>query len=159
MGGTNTANKIQSVVEPKVFQEIVDFQGGFKHRVVNLIAAATLDESMSGGIITLGLAGGFTVTLPAPAAGLNYRIVAKVAPTTAYIILSNAVANIIQGTVLTTDVNSATDPTNTVASDTITFAANKARIGDFVYLWSDGTYWYATASTIVFDGITFTQAA
>jgi hypothetical protein len=129
-----------------------------RKRVIDLTALATLDAKLSGSIITLGTAGGFTVTLPAPFVGGEFRFVAKVAPTTAYILSTAASGNVVQGVVLTTDVNSATDPTNTAASDTITFAANKARIGDYVDIWSDGTYWYASAVSILFDGITFTQA-
>ena len=125
--------------------------------IVALTASATLTAAQSGKIFTLGTAGGFTVTLPAPAAGLNYQFFVKVAPTTAYIIASSASANKIYGAVA-----SAEDAAGSVgcaaASDTITFVANKALIGDSVKLVSDGTNWYATGFCNVQDAITLTQA-
>ncbi len=144
--------------DPVTAYNWISVAGAGRKRVLDLTGVTTLTAELSGSLVTLGTAGGFTVTLPALARGLEFEFVVKVLPTTAYIVATPSSENTVQGNVLTTDVNSATDPTNTVASDTITFAANKARIGDSVKLTCDGTYWYATASTILFDGITFTQA-
>lgn len=122
-----------------------------------LTATRVLVAADSGKLLTLGTAGGFDTKLPAPAAGLKFTFVVKVAPTTAYTITTNGTTqNIIHGQVYTGDVNSATDPdlTNGTAVDVITFVANKAVIGDRVELVCDGTLWYAKAFATVFDGIT-----
>lgn len=123
-----------------------------------LTTTEVLVAADSGKLLTLGTAGGFDTKLPAPAAGLFFTFVVKVAPTTAYTITTNGTTqNIIHGQVYTGDVNSATDPdlTNGTAVDVITFVANKAVIGDRVELVCDGTLWYAKAYATVFDGITF----
>lgn len=126
--------------------------------VVALTTTASLTKSQSGKFFTLGTAGGFTVTLPKPEAGIVFEFFVKVAPTTAYIIASNGSANIIQG-----GASSPEDAQGSVAcaaaSDTITFVANKAVIGDSIRLVCDGTYWYCTGLCAVQDGITLTQAS
>lgn len=122
-----------------------------------LTATKVLVAADSGKLLTLGTATGFNTALPAPAAGLNFTFVVKVAPTTAYTITTNGTTqNIIHGQVYTGDVNSAIDPdlTNGTAVDVITLVANKAVIGDRVELICDGTLWYAKAFATVFDGIT-----
>lgn len=108
----------------------------------------------------LNLAGGFTVTLPAPALGLNYKFIVKAAPTTAYIITTpgTTTPNIIQGTIASGDLDASADTTATALSDTITFVANKAAIGDSLDLVSDGTSWFARGFCKAVDGLTFTQA-
>jgi hypothetical protein len=125
--------------------------------IVALITTASVTPAQSGKIFTLGLAGGFTVTLPRPVAGLNYRFIVKVAPTTAYIIATAGSANIMYGVVA-----SAEDAAGSVgcaaASDTLTFVANKALIGDSVEIISDGTNWYVRGGCNVQDAITLTQA-
>jgi len=132
-------------------------EGADAASVVALTATNTLTAASSGKLFTLGTAGGFTTTLPKPAAGLNFEFVVKVAPTTAYIIASAASANIIFGAVA-----SAEDAAGSVgcaaASDTITFVANKAIIGDTVKVISDGTNWYARGFCNVQDAVTLTQA-
>jgi hypothetical protein len=123
-----------------------------------LTATEVLVAADSGKLLTLGTAGGFDTKLPAPAAGLHFTFVVKVAPTTAYTITTNGTTqNVIHGFVVTNDVNSSTDPdlTNGTPVDVITFAATKAAIGDRVELVCDGTLWYAIAYCQVFDGITF----
>jgi len=125
--------------------------------IVALTVASTLTEAQSGKLFTLGTAGGFTTTLPLPAAGLKYDFVVKVAPTTAYIILSSAVANIIEGGMATKADGAAL--VFAAASDTITFVANTSLIGDRVTLISDGTYWYATGYCATATGIVGSQAA
>jgi hypothetical protein len=126
--------------------------------IVDLTVATTLTPAQSGKTFTLGTAGGFTVTLPRPVAGLKYQFIVKVAPTTSYIIATAGSANIIHGCIISGDLNAANDTGATAASDTITFVANKAIIGNSVDLISDGTNWYAKGYTTPFDGITFTQA-
>lgn len=124
-----------------------------------LSAARKLTSDDNGKTLFLNLAGGFNVDLPAPELGLRFKFVVKTAPTTSYTITARdatgAAANIIKGHVLTTDVNSATDPDfDTTAVDIITVVANKAVAGDKVTLECDGTNWYYSAACSVFDAIT-----
>lgn len=123
-----------------------------------LAAATTLTAAESGQSFYLSLAGGFTVTLPAPAVGLKYKFIVAIAPTTAYIIVTNASANIINGSVATPNVTAAGDVSVAASSDTITFVASTAVVGDYVELESDGTNWYLSGMTHVAGGITVTQA-
>lgn len=125
--------------------------------VVAATATTVLTASQSGSLVTLGTAGGFDTKLPAPAAGLEFDFVVKVAPTTVYTITTNGTTqNVIHGNVVTPqDAGGTSDKTAGTPVDVITFAANKALIGDRVHVVCDGTLWYATAYAAVFDGITF----
>ena len=101
--------------------------------------AVTLTKEQSGYEILLNAAAGFAITLPAVAAGLNYRItVAAAFATTNFTVITPALADLIQGgaTVAGADVPAADE-------DTISFVATAELKGDFVDLWSDGTSWYA----------------
>lgn len=134
-------------------------EGNNAAKIKALTATATLTEADSGKLITLGTAGGFTTTLPTPQAGLEFEFVVKVAPTTAYIIVTAGSANKIYGVIASADLNAATDTGCAQASDTITFVANKAVIGDSVRLISDGANWYARGFCTAFDALTGTQAS
>lgn len=123
-------------------------------RQITLTGAATLDVSDSGALILLNLAGGFTVTLPAPATGLTFDFLVVTAPTTAYIILSNP-TDIIIGHVLSSS-GGAEDTEATAGGDVVNFVANTAVIGDRLHLVSDGTYWYARGTCAAAGGITIT---
>jgi hypothetical protein len=131
--------------------------GGAIRGVMACTEATILVAADSGKLITLGTAGGFDVKLPAPAAGLNFTIAVKVAPTTAYTITTNGTTqNVIHGQTITRqDAGGNGDSTGGTAVDVITFVANKALIGDHVELICDGTLWYAKAFATAFDGITF----
>lgn len=119
-----------------------------------LTEARTLTDSDSGKTYFLNLAGGFTVTLPTPRAGVNFEFIVKTAPTTAYTIATNGASAIILGQVITTDGNAATDPdVEKTGQSSITFVANTAVVGDSVELISDGTYWYANGYSSVWNAI------
>ena len=106
----------------------------------------------------MSLAGGIAIALPTIASGLWCRFLVGVVPTAVGYVITSAAANQFVGSVLTADVNSATDPDFEAAgANTITFVANKAAIGDFVDMVSDGTNWYVFASCSLFDAITLTD--
>lgn len=128
-------------------------------RGVTLTAASTLTSADDGKIFFLGAAGGFTTTLPAPYVGGRLRFVVKVAPTTAYIIVSGSSANILRGGVNELEVDTGDDGPYQNAGDTFTFVANVAVVGDFVEFVSDGTYWYLHGQTNADGGSTLTQAS
>lgn len=132
--------------------------GALKRPIEALTATKVLTAADSGKLLTLGTAGGFDTKLPAPAAGLFFTFVVKVAPTTAYTITTNGTTqNVIHGMLVSKDLDAAADgdATGGTAVDVITFVANKSLIGDRVELICDGTLWYAIAYSQVFDGITF----
>ncbi len=106
--------------------------------------------SESGKTFYLDLAGGFTSTLPAPALGLKYTFIVKTAPTTAYIITTNAGANLLFGTFL----DIVGELTYFSAQDTLNFVAVTSVVGDFLEVESDGTNWYCTAKSGADGGIT-----
>lgn len=117
-----------------------------------LAAARVLSADDHGKTFFLNLAAGFDVKLPAPELGLEFTFIVKLAVTGNLTI--TATGNLIKGHVLSTDVNSATDPDfDTTAVDIITFAANKAVAGDVLKLVSDGAFWYMRAECSVFDAI------
>lgn len=113
----------------------------------NVIAA-----SENGKTFYLTLAGGFTSTLPAPALGLRFRFIVAVAPTTAYIITTNAGANIIYGMF---EERAGGAGVAGAAQDTQNFVANQAIIADWAEYYSDGTNWYVHGMVNVSAGITF----
>jgi hypothetical protein len=121
-------------------------------------AANVITAAETGKTFFLNLAGGFASTLPAPALGLKYTFIVKVAPTTAYTVKTNGDANILHG-VISTGEDAAGSVTWAAAADIISFVANKSVIGDRLEVVSDGTNWYFTGMCAVQDGMTIVQAA
>ena len=117
-------------------------------------AAVTLLASQSGADVYLNATAGFAITLPAVAAGLNFRFtVAAAFATTNFTVVTPGLVDIIQGgaTVAGSDVPAADE-------DTISFVATAELKGDFVELWSDGTSWFVNGRGTTAGSITFTQA-
>ncbi len=124
-------------------------------------ATKTVTAQESGKTFFLNSSTEFASTLPAPAAGLRYTFIVTAAPSGAsYTIITASSANIIKGSVYTSDVNSGTDADfETSGGDTISFVDSKAVAGDRVELFCDGTNWFAYGYCTVFDGITITTAS
>jgi len=116
--------------------------------IVTTTNVITAEET--GKTFFLSTAGGFTSTLPAPAAGLNYKFIVRVAPTTAYIITTNGGSNILHGTFL----DIVGELTVIVAQDTLNFVASTALKGDRLEVESDGSVWYCKAISGADGGIT-----
>jgi len=129
-----------------------------RKKVEALITTKTVDVSDCGTLFTLGLAGGFTVSLPnASDAGKGWwcKFIVKVAPTTAYLVnVTDADGNNLYGSVQGSE-GGAGDLTNGTGTDVITFVANKAQIGDQVELVTDGTNWYAQTQCEQDDAVTY----
>ncbi len=70
---------------------------------------------------------------------MRFRFVVKTAPTTAYIITTNAGANLLYGMM---EERAGTAGVAGAAQDTFNFVANVAIIGDWVEFVSDGTSWF-----------------
>ena len=84
------------------------------------------------------------------AAGLKYKFIVATAPTTAYIITTNAGANILEGTFL--DIVGELQAIS--AQDTLNFVASTSLVGDSLEVESDGTSWFCTAFSKADGGIT-----
>lgn len=114
-------------------------------------ASYTVTAEQTGTNFLLNLAAGIAITLPAPAAGLNYRFTTAAAfATTNYTIGTDGGANIIEGSILVAGAIVDAD-----ARDTINFVATAENIGDFVDVWSDGTSWFVFGNALTAGGITF----
>jgi len=98
----------------------------------------------------LNAVGGFTSTLPAPEKDLKFTFIVKTAPTTAYIITTNAGANLLFGTFL----DIVGELVYFSAQDTLNFVASTSLVGDRLEVESDGTNWYCKAFSGADGGIT-----
>lgn len=110
--------------------------------VVNNTADATLTASQSGTIFKMGTAGE-DLTLPAVASsnGVHYRFVVSGAVATTNMTVVSAEGDNIEGSMIVAGAVVDCD-----ANDVITFVIDGENIGDFIDLYSDGTYWYIGAS-------------
>lgn len=119
-----------------------------------LTAATTLTAQDSGRTFGLALAGGFTVTLPALAAGLKFYFFVEVDPTTAYIIAS-AEGDNVSMVGAAADGNAVVINSAGFSADQVNLVANQAKIGDKVAVESLGTLgWAATAIVTAGAGVT-----
>lgn len=130
----------------------------------NLTTTYTVNIRDSGTVFLLNSGTEFAVTLPAVATvpqGWWCEFIVKAGPSGAnYTIVTNGSENKIHGTVQAgEDAAGSTDPTDGSAADTITFVGDKSKIGDRVSLFSDGTFFYATAYTFQQDAVSITTAS
>ena len=124
-----------------------------------LTTTKTVAAFETGTRFILNTATAFVTTLPAPAAGLEFWFyIGATEPTTSHTVVTNASANIINGNLVSPDVDG-TNVVNAADADTISFIASKALHGDFAHVWSDGTNWYLDGMSSAFDGMTTTQAS
>ena len=118
---------------------------------------ATITAADHTGVVYLNSATGFVTTLPAPIAGFKCEVISKLANTSGnHTIVTATSANIIVG--MQNSVAGDAGDTGTT-DDTISFVANQSLAGDRVELRSDGTSWFAYATSKVAAGITFTTAS
>ena len=131
------------------------------HANETLAALDTLTAADSGKIIFLSHATEFAVTLPAPAAGLEFTFIVANAPESAdYTIVTEGGCQVMGGHVLTSDVytDSAVDADVEagLTGTTITFVQAVSVIGDKAYVVSDGNGWYVSCACAAVGGITIT---
>jgi hypothetical protein len=138
--------------------ELQDDDGIFVHNASGaaeiLSAAKTLDKEDNGKTFFLALAGGFTVTLPAPQLGYEVEFIVSVAPTTAYIIATNGGADVIVAGINELEVDTSNDGPYDDNADVLNFVASVAVVGDRVSFKSDGTKWYGIGQTNADGGVT-----
>jgi hypothetical protein len=116
----------------------------------SVTATNVITTAETGKTFFLNAVGGFTSTLPAPAAGIEFEFIVVTAPTTAYIVTTNAGANVLQGTLLDI-VGEQVAITN---QDTINFVASTSLLGDSLRVIGDGVNWHCTARSLADGGIT-----
>lgn len=125
----------------------------------DVTAANVITAAENGSVFFLNSATEFESTLPAPAIGLHFTFIVAAAPTGAsYTIVTDSSANVIKGVQVTAEDAGGSGDSGT-ADDTITLVDGQAVAGDRVEVWSDGTSWFAYATTKVLAGATFTQAS
>lgn len=118
-------------------------------------ATVTLTAAQSGTTIFLNDDTETAYTLPAVAAGLNYRFIVGQAPSGAsYTIVTPAGAELIVGVVVTSAGDSGADAQATVGAQTLTFVDGQSKVGDQVFMICDGTYWYVIGETSAVANIT-----
>lgn len=124
-------------------------------RTVTAVGNITSADHMT--TIFIDNATGFAITLPAPIAGFRCEVISKTANTSGnHTIVTASSSNIIKGNQNSVAGDAGDSGT---ADDTISFVANQSVAGDRVELRSDGTSWFAYATSRVAAGITFTQAS
>ena len=126
--------------------------------VESLTVATTLDNEDSGKIFMLNLAAGFTVTLPAPEdapSGWNATFVVGTSPTGNYVITSGSADILAVGS---TNQDAGGDgPSSAGTKDTnINFIASQSLVGDRVFIFTDGTSYYANYQVDEVNHITLT---
>lgn len=132
----------------------IDMAADNSANVETVITTNVITAAESGKTFFLALAAGFLSTLPAPAAGLRYKFIVAISPTTAYTIATASSANIIIGGINELEVDTADDGPYSAVGDLISFVANVAVVGDWCEVISDGTSWFLTGQTNADGGIT-----
>lgn len=116
--------------------------------------ALTLTAADNGKTLYMDAAAGATITLPAVAAGLNFKfVVASTFATTNWVVASAEGDNIdgsieVAGAVVVAG-----------AEDQINFVASAEALGDHVVLHSDGVQWFVHGMAALTGGITATDPA
>lgn len=157
---TDGTRKLVENVTGKVVENYypADSSTGGAHKI--LTATYTVSAEENGAVFYLNSATEFVTTLPTPFLGAEYTFVVMAAPSGAsYTVVTSSSANIVKGVQVTAEVNAAGAADSGTADDTITFVNGQAVAGDMVKVISDGTSWYAYATSKVVAGITFTQAS
>lgn len=115
----------------------------------NVITAAE-----NGKTFFLNATTGFVSTLPAPAAGLRFKFIVKLVPTSGNCtVVTAASANVIQGNLMV-----ASTVVPAIGEDSINFVASTTDIGDYCEVISDGTSWFLQGFATTTAGMTVTAA-
>ncbi len=151
---SSTDNRLKAVTAGGGAVEVIFQEAGGASSYERLITTRVLTAADTGKTFGLALAGGFTVTLPALAAGLYFKFIIEVSPTTAYIIASAEGDNIsLVGAAA--DGNAVVINSAGFSADQVNLVANLAIIGDKVDISSVGTAgWAASALVGVGAGVT-----
>lgn len=150
-------NRVKVIPAGSGTTEVILQEAGGASGYERLITTRVLTALDSGKTFALALATGFTVTLPAltAAPGFWCKFIVEISPTTAYIILSAELDNLV-GCGSAADGNAVVVQAGFVA-DQVNFVANTAVIGDSCTIEAVGSAgWAAQALVAVGGGVTFT---
>jgi hypothetical protein len=122
----------------------------------------TITAAECGKTFFINQADGFTFTLPAVStveSGCAFRFVVKTQPTTDVVILTgNTDEDVLAGGINELEVDTGDDGPYDANADTITFVASTAVVGDFVYMISDGAFFYVSGQANADGGITIADS-
>ena len=126
-------------------------------------ATDTLTASECGKTIFLNSATEYTTTLPAistVSAGCEFRVIVKAAPASAsYVVITgNSDEDVLIGGINELDVDTGDDGPYDANGDTITFVDGTAVVGDFVYMISDGSFFYVSGQANADGGVTIADS-
>ncbi len=105
--------------------------------VSTYVASTTLTNADSGKTFILTTTTEFVLPATSTSAGVHYKFVVGGGITANATIRTSDLGNNIEGTLIVAGAVVDCD-----AEDTITFVADGENIGDYVELWSNGTYWF-----------------
>jgi len=147
VGGTeviNSSGQYTGALSSALASSIGSITAGLNYfkPVITPTVDTTLTVAQSGTIVNMGTAG-LDVTLPAPtvANGVHYRFVVSAAFATTNMTIVAGTADTIEGSLIV-----AGAVVDCSANDLITLVATSEDIGDFVDLYSNGTYWLIGAN-------------
>jgi hypothetical protein len=121
-------------------------------RVITPLVSTTLTAADSGSVIVLTAVADMILTLPPPAAGLEYEFYsAGPAVTTSHYVVTDAAAAIIEGSVMVAGV-----VVPAANEKRINFIAAAVLPGDRAKVFSDGTSWFVSGDAAASGGITVT---
>lgn len=152
------------VLNPHGHQNVYLSQNGTLKRVVpdySEVVTSTnyITAAETGATFYLNSTTEFNSYLPAPVFGLRYTFIVKGEPSGAnYKIIPSGTgsANDIMFCTELCAEDAAGD--RATAQDTVNLVDGQAKFGDTVVAYSDGTYWYVTATCALDAGITFQDA-
>lgn len=153
-------NRVKVVPAGSGSTEVILQEAGGAGMYERLVTTRVLTAADSGKTFALALAGGFTVTLPllSTVSGFNCKFVVEIAPTTAYIIITDtADLDKMAGQVFGSDGGDG-DSETAFTADQLNFVAAASVIGDSAEVQQVGTAgWAVKAWTdLAATGATFT---
>lgn len=122
-----------------------------------LSAAQTLTAADSGKVFILDAAAGYTITLPALAAGLKFKFIVGANFATTNWVIDSAEGDNINGIV--SDMGSTVAGISAVGEDQVNFVASAEAIGDYIELVCDysNSQWLLSGACATNGGITVTD--
>lgn len=115
--------------------------------IESITAAKTIDYQDNGKTFMLDGGTGVAITLPLPKSGQHYKFVVGATFTTDYVI--TATSGIMEGCIL-----EAGAVQTVAAATTLTLEDGTENIGDYIEMFSDGTYWYVSGNFLTAVSIT-----
>lgn len=161
-GLTVTAGGLTVTAGDSTINGVTTWGGGQIELAETAITTDTITASECGKMFFLDEADGAVFTLPAistVSAGCAFRFVISDAPTTSTVILTgNSDEDVLAGGINELEVDTGDDGPYDASADTITFVGGTAVEGDFVYLVSDGSFFYVSGQANADGGITITDS-